>query len=286
MFFIRLSRQITAEVNWISFATFAYAFKPVFVRNSKLVALPDRLVIIPTYNEKENVQNMASAIRNLPMSFDILFVDDSSPDGTAQLIREMQVSDQHIFLLERPGKLGLGTAYIAGFRYGLEKGYSFICEMDADFSHKPHDLVRLVKACENNYYDFSVGSRYVKGGGIENWPLDRLALSYGASIYVRAITWMNVKDPTAGFVCYKREVLEAMDLEKIRFIGYAFQIEMKFAARSLGFRLKEIPIVFTDRVAGTSKMNKSIISEAILGVIKMKWYSFWHTYRKKDSSAS
>lgn len=246
----------------------------------KVLVLSDKLVIIPTYNEKENVENITRAIRDLPMNFDILFVDDGSPDGTGDIIKEIQKDDPGIFLLEREGKLGLGTAYIAGFKYGLEKNYRFICEMDADFSHKPSDLVRLVKACDNNYYDLAVGSRYVKGGGIENWPFDRLFLSYGASIYVRLITWMNVKDPTAGFVCYKREVLEAMDLEQIRFIGYAFQIEMKFAARSLGFRLKEIPIVFTDRVAGISKMNKSIISEAILGVIKMKWNSFWNSYRK------
>jgi dolichol-phosphate mannosyltransferase len=243
--------------------------------------LSNKLVIIPTYNEKENVENITQAIRDLPMDFDILFVDDGSPDGTGDIIKRMQEKDAGIFLLEREGKLGLGTAYIAGFKYGLEKDYRFICEMDADFSHKPTDLVRLVKACDNNYYDLAVGSRYVKGGGIENWQFDRLFLSYGASIYVRLITWMNVKDPTAGFVCYKREVLEAMDLDQIRFIGYAFQIEMKFAARSLGFRLKEIPIIFTDRVAGISKMNKSIISEAILGVIKMKWNSFWNTYRKQ-----
>jgi dolichol-phosphate mannosyltransferase len=242
--------------------------------------LTKKLVIIPTYNEKENVGEIARAILGLPMDFDILFVDDNSPDGTGAIIKGLQSKHNNIYLIEREGKLGLGTAYIEGFKYGLAHGYDFICEMDADFSHKPADLVRLVKACDNNYYDMAVGSRYVKGGGIENWPFDRLFLSYGASIYVRFITWMNVKDPTAGFVCYKREVLEAMDLEKIRFIGYAFQIEMKFAARSLGFRLKEIPIVFTDRVAGISKMNKSIISEAILGVIKMKWYSFWHSYRK------
>lgn len=242
--------------------------------------MSDKLVIIPTYNEKENVRNIVGAIMELPMNFDILFVDDGSPDGTGEIIKDLQKENARVFLIEREGKLGLGTAYIAGFKFGLEKGYQFICEMDADFSHKPRDLVRLVKACDNNYYDLAVGSRYVKGGGIENWPFGRMFLSYGASIYVRFITWMNVKDPTAGFVCYKREVLEAMNMEKIRFIGYAFQIEMKFAARSLGFRLKEIPIVFTDRIAGISKMDKSIISEAILGVIKMKWYSFWHSYRK------
>jgi dolichol-phosphate mannosyltransferase len=243
--------------------------------------LTDKLVIIPTYNEKENVREITRAIRELPMFFDILFVDDGSPDGTGNIVKELQKEYEGILLIERAGKLGLGTAYITGFKMGLEKGYEFICEMDADFSHKPVDLVRLVKACDNNYYDFSVGSRYVKGGGIENWPFDRLFLSYGASIYVRMITWMNVKDPTAGFVCYKREVLAAMDLDKIRFIGYAFQIEMKFAAKTLGFRLKEVPIVFTDRIAGVSKMNKSIISEAIFGVIKMKWNSFYSSYRKK-----
>jgi len=245
--------------------------------------LSNKLVIIPTYNEKENVRQIALAIKNLSVLFDILFVDDGSPDGTGSIIKEMQKENENIFLIERSGKLGLGTAYITGFKFGLNHGYDFICEMDADFSHKPKDLVRLVKACDNNYYDLSVGSRYVKGGGIENWPFDRMFLSYGASIYVRMITWMNVKDPTAGFVCYKREVLSAMDLDKIRFIGYAFQIEMKFAARSLGYRLKEVPIIFTDRIAGVSKMNKSIISEAILGVIKMKWNSFWNSYRIKNS---
>lgn len=249
--------------------------------NFNICALGEVLVIIPTYNEKENVRKITAAIRELPMEFDVLFVDDGSPDGTGLIIKEMMAEDEHIHLIERKGKLGLGTAYIAGFRYGLQHGYSFICEMDADFSHKPKDLVRLVKACDNNYFDLAVGSRYVKGGGIQNWPSDRLLLSYGASLYVRMITWMNVKDPTAGFVCYKSQVLETIDLDKIKFVGYAFQIEMKFAAKSLGFRLKEIPIVFTDRVEGVSKMNKSIISEAIFGVIKMKWNSFWNSYRIK-----
>ncbi|HRQ30267.1 MAG TPA: polyprenol monophosphomannose synthase [Saprospiraceae bacterium] len=245
------------------------------------IVLGGILVIIPTYNEKENVRKITSAIRSLPMHLDILFVDDGSPDGTGRIIREMMETDHHIHLIERSGKLGLGTAYIVGFKFGIQHGYDFICEMDADFSHQPKDLIRLIKACDNNYFDLSVGSRYVKGGGIQNWPSDRLFLSYGASLYVRVITWMNVKDPTAGFVCYKRQVLETIDLDKIKFVGYAFQIEMKFAAKSLGFRLKEIPIVFTDRVEGVSKMNKSIISEAIFGVIKMKWNSFWNSYRIK-----
>ncbi len=239
-----------------------------------------KIVIIPTYNEKENVRKIAAAVRALPEGFEILFIDDGSPDGTGDIIREMQKSDPLIHLIERKGKLGLGTAYITGFRYCIEQGYDFICEMDADFSHNPKDLPRLVKACENDIYDLSIGSRYVRGGGVKNWGFDRKFLSYGASLYVRLLTLMNVKDPTAGFVCYKREVLETIDLDKIRFIGYAFQIEMKFAAWTIGFRLKEVPIVFIDRVEGKSKMNSSIIGEAILGVLKMKWNSLFTNYRK------
>ncbi|HHB51592.1 MAG TPA: polyprenol monophosphomannose synthase [Saprospiraceae bacterium] len=244
--------------------------------------MTNKIVIIPTYNEKENVRKIAKAVRELPEEFDILFVDDGSPDGTGDIIKDMQKSDDHIHLIEREGKLGLGTAYITGFRYCLEKGYEFICEMDADFSHKPTDLPRLVKACENDIYDIAIGSRYVRGGGVENWGLDRKVLSYGASLYVRFITLMNIKDPTAGFVCYKREVLETLDLDKITFVGYAFQIEMKFAAWTLGFRLKEVPIIFTDRVEGVSKMSSNIIGEAVWGVLKMKWLSFFKSYWKKE----
>lgn len=240
-----------------------------------------KIVIIPTYNEKENVGHIVEAVRSLPEKFDILFVDDGSPDGTGTLIKEMQKKFDNIHLIERSGKLGLGTAYIAGFRYCISKAYDLICEMDADFSHNPNDLVRLVRACENDIYDVAIGSRYVRGGGVRNWGLNRKILSYGASLYVRFITFMNIKDPTAGFVCYKREVLERLDLNKIKFIGYAFQIEMKFAAWSNGFRLKEVPIVFIDRVAGKSKMNSSIIGEAVFGVLKMKWESFFKNYSKQ-----
>ena len=243
--------------------------------------MTNKIVIIPTYNEKENVRKIAKAVRELPESFDILFVDDGSPDGTGDIIKDMQKDDPNIHLIERKGKLGLGTAYITGFRYCLDKGYEFICEMDADFSHNPKDLPRLVKACENDIYDIAIGSRYVRGGGVANWGMDRKFLSYGASLYVRFITLMNIKDPTAGFVCYKREVLETLDLDKITFIGYAFQIEMKFAAYTLGFRLKEVPIIFTDRVEGVSKMSSNIIGEAVWGVLKMKWLSFFKSYWKR-----
>jgi len=244
--------------------------------------LSKKIVIIPTYNEKENVERIAAAVRSLPEYFDILFVDDGSPDGTGEIIERMQKKDPHIHLIKRKGKLGLGTAYITGFKYCLERGYDFICEMDADFSHNPKDLPRLVKACENDVYDMAIGSRYVRGGGVRNWGLDRKILSYGASLYVRFITFMNIKDPTAGFVCYKREVLETIDLDKIKFIGYAFQIEMKFAAWTLGFRLKEVPIYFADREQGESKMSSNIIGEAVWGVLKMKWNSFFNSYRKAD----
>ena len=250
----------------------------IFVVKNK--ALSKKIVIIPTYNEMENAEKIALAVINLNEDFDILFVDDGSPDGTGEIIKNMQKSHKQIHLIERTGKLGLGTAYITGFKYCLENGYDFICEMDADFSHSPKDLPRLVNACENDIYDLAIGSRYVRGGGVRNWGFDRKALSYGASIYVRFITFMNIKDPTAGFVCYKRKVLETIDLDKIKFIGYAFQIEMKFSAWTLGFRLKEVPIVFIDRVEGTSKMSSNIIGEAVWGVMKMKLNSWFSTYRK------
>lgn len=199
-----------------------------------------------------------------------MVVDDGSPDGTALEVKKLQSEfPGRLHILERQGKLGLGTAYITGFKWGLEKGYDFIFEMDADFSHNPYDLIRLYRACNNGFYDVAVGSRYVKGGKIENWPFKRKLLSYGASLYVRLVTWMPIKDPTAGFVCYTRKVLESMDLDKIKFIGYAFQIEMKFAARSLGFKIKEIPITFVDRVEGESKISGGIVKEAIFGVFKM-----------------
>lgn len=224
---------------------------------------------------------MIETVFGLEKSFHILIVDDGSPDGTADLVREAQERyPGQLHMLERSGKQGLGTAYIAGFRWGLEHGYDFLFEMDADFSHNPKDLVRLYRACAEQGGDVAIGSRYVKGGKVENWPWDRIFLSYGASWYVRLITWMNVKDPTAGFKCYRRQVLETIDLDKIRFVGYAFQIEMKFAAYTLGFKIKEVPITFVDRVEGVSKMSGHIIQEAVLGVLKMRWNSFFSSYAK------
>jgi dolichol-phosphate mannosyltransferase len=241
--------------------------------------LSDSLVIIPTYNERENIVSIIEAVFSLPKSFHILIVDDGSPDGTADLVKQLQEKySDSLFILERKGKLGLGTAYIAGFRWGLEHDYEFFTEMDADFSHNPKDLVRLYEACVSQNADVSVGSRYVKEGKVENWPFNRIFLSFGASLYVRILTWMPVKDPTAGFVCYRRKVLQTIDLDKIKFIGYAFQIEMKFASRMLGFKIVEVPITFTDRVEGTSKMSKGIIKEAVFGVLEMRWRSFFSSY--------
>ena len=236
--------------------------------------MSDSLVIIPTYNERENIRRMIETVFALPVPFDLLIVDDGSPDGTADIVRELQTTHpDRLHLLERAGKLGLGTAYLDGFRWGLKhaKGYAYLFEMDADFSHPPADLIRLRAVCHDGPADVSVGSRYVRGGGVEDWPLDRRLLSYGASLYVRAVTWMPVKDPTAGFMCYSRHVLEAIDLDNIRFIGYAFQIEMKYTVRELGYRITEVPIVFTDRIAGKSKMQGAIIKEAVLGVLGLRF---------------
>jgi dolichol-phosphate mannosyltransferase len=239
------------------------------------------LVIIPTYNERDNIRHIIGRVMQLEHEFHILVVDDGSPDGTADEVRLQQKDyPDQIFLLEREGKLGLGTAYIAGFKWGLEKGYEYIYEMDADFSHPPQHLDDFYEMLASDTTDVVVGSRYTSGGGVKNWPRGRLMLSYGASLYVRFLTWMNVKDPTAGFVGYKREVLSAIDFDKIRFIGYAFQIEMKFAAWSLGYRIQEFPIIFIDREIGVSKMHKGIVKEAIWGVFQMKWKSFFSTYRK------
>ena len=241
--------------------------------------MANSLVIIPTYNEWENIVKMIEMVLSFQHGFHILIVDDGSPDGTAQLVKEQQKKYPHrLFLIERKGKLGLGTAYIRGFKWGLARDYDYLFEMDADFSHHPKDLLRLYQSCQNQNADLAVGSRYIKGGKLENWPFDRILISYGASLYVRMITWMPIKDPTAGFVCYHRRVLEAIDLDKIQFIGYAFQIEMKFAAWRLGFKLVEIPITFTDRIEGVSKMSKNIVKEAVLGVLQMKWRSFFDTY--------
>jgi len=242
----------------------------------------EKLVIIPTYNEKENIQNILQAIFGLQQNFHVLVIDDGSPDGTADIVKELQSKfSGQLFLEQRTGKLGLGTAYIHGFKWAIAHDYNFIFEMDADFSHNPQDLPRLYNACKNEGADLAVGSRYVKGGGVINWPKNRIALSKGASLYTRMITWMPIKDPTAGFVCYRREFLETINLDNIRFVGYAFQIEMKFAAWKLGFKIKEVPIIFQDRTLGASKMNKSIVKEGILGVIKLRWNSMFKNYRKR-----
>lgn len=228
------------------------------------------LVIIPTYNEIENISSIIEAVLTQGPEYSVLVVDDNSPDGTGELVAVLGKENTRVRLLQRPGKLGLGTAYIAGFKYGLEHDFDYIFEMDADFSHNPSDLNRLLAACRKGA-DVAIGSRYVKGGNIRNWSKDRLVLSYSASLYVRSITWMPVHDPTAGFICYKRKVLASMDLDKVRFIGYTFQIEMKYYAWSKGFRLAEVPITFVDREKGSSKMHANIISEAISGVLKMRW---------------
>lgn len=244
----------------------------------------EKIVIIPTYNEKENITNILHAIFNMQEDFHVLVIDDGSPDGTAQIVKDLQGEfSGQLFLEERKGKLGLGTAYIHGFKWAISRNYQFIFEMDADFSHNPRDLSRLYHACKHEGADLAVGSRYVKGGGVVNWPANRILLSKGGGLYTRLITWMPVMDPTAGFICYKKEVLETMNLDAIQFVGYAFQIEMKFAAWKLGFRIKEVPIIFQDRTFGTSKMNKGIIKEGVIGVLRLRWNSMFKNYRRKLS---
>ena len=241
----------------------------------------EKLVIIPTYNEKENIENIIGAVLDLNQQYHILIIDDNSPDGTANIVKSLFPRyPGQVFLEQRMGKQGLGTAYIHGFKWAIEKGYRYIFEKDADFSHNPRDLDRLYAACAAGA-SVAVGSRYIKGGSVENWPANRIFISKGASLYTRLITWMPIKDPTAGFVCYKREVLEAINLDGISFIGYAFQIEMKFAAWKIGFRIKEVPITFIDRKLGASKMNKSIVKEGIVGVLKLRWQSLFKSYRKR-----
>ncbi|MDA9056575.1 polyprenol monophosphomannose synthase [Flavobacteriaceae bacterium] len=233
--------------------------------------MKDAIVIIPTYNEIENIEGILAAVFSQYKEVHVLVVDDNSPDQTAQKVEALQGTyANRLFLLKRSGKQGLGTAYIEGFKWCLNRSYEYIFEMDADFSHNPKDLQRLYEACKSQNADVAVGSRYIKGVNVVNWPLERILLSYGASVYVRIITGMKVLDPTAGFVCYKRKVLEAIDLEGIKFIGYAFQIEMKYTAYKKNFNIKEIPIIFTDRLRGVSKLHKGIIKEAIFGVIKMR----------------
>ncbi|TAG99260.1 MAG: polyprenol monophosphomannose synthase [Sphingobacteriales bacterium] len=243
--------------------------------------MPEKLVVIPTYNEKDNIEAILLYVFNMNKDFHILVVDDSSPDGTGEIVRRLQGEYSGLFLEERKGKLGLGTAYIHGFKWGLARNYQFIFEMDADFSHNPDDLERLYHACKYEGGDLAVGSRYVKGGNVENWPWDRNMLSKGGALYTRLITWMPVKDPTAGFMCYKRDVLDNINLDGISFVGYAFQIEMKFAAWKLGYEIREVPITFIDRKLGTSKMHKGIVKEGILGVMQIQWQSMFKNYRQR-----
>ena len=240
------------------------------------------VVIIPTYNEKENIELLNKAIAKLPVPFDVLIIDDNSPDGTAAVVKKLMPSFPNVHLIERPGKLGLGTAYRAGFKWSLERGYSFIYEMDADFSHNPEDLVRLFNACDRDGADVAIGSRYISGVNVVNWPLSRVLMSYFASVYVRMITRMKIMDATAGFICYRKEVIESIRPYRIRSKGYCFQIEMKFTAFKLGYKIVEIPIIFTDRRLGTSKMSGGIFNEALWGVLRMKIMSWFSRYRKNS----
>ncbi len=239
------------------------------------------IVIIPTYKEKENIEAIIKAISSLSIPFDILIINDNSPDGTADIVKNLQPSMPNLHIIERPGKLGLGTAYITGFKWALEKNYRYIYEMDADFSHDPRDLERLYKACNDDGADLAIGSRYISGVNVVNWPLSRVIMSYIASIYVRVVTGMRIMDTTAGFKCYRREVLENIKPDHIRSVGYGFQIEMKFTAWKLGYKIVEIPIVFTDRKLGVSKMSGGIFNEALWGVLRMKFRSIFTKYPKR-----
>ncbi len=241
------------------------------------------LVIIPTYKEEENIEALIKAVSELPVSFDILIIDDNSPDATADIVKRLQLTNPNLYLIERPGKLGLGTAYITGFKWALERGYSYIYEMDADFSHDPNDLVRLYEACHDKGADVAIGSRYISGVNVVNWPLSRVLMSYFASIYVRIITGMKVMDTTAGFKCYRREVLENIHPDQIKSVGYGFQIEMKFTAWKLGYKIVEVPIIFTDRKLGASKMTGGIFNEALWGVLRMKLRSVFTSYPRSSA---
>jgi dolichol-phosphate mannosyltransferase len=243
--------------------------------------MSDSIVIIPTYNEKENIESIIRAVFGLEKAFHVLIIDDGSPDGTAHIVKRLQPEfPEQLFIIERAGKQGLGTAYIRGFQWALEHTYAFVFEMDADFSHNPNDLPRLYAACTEDGADVAVGSRYCNGVNVVNWPLGRVLMSYLASVYVRLVTGMKIQDTTAGFVVYRRQVLETLQLDKIHFKGYAFQIEMKFTAYKYKFNLKEVPIIFINRVLGVSKMNSSIFGEALFGVLQLKWRSFFRNYKR------
>lgn len=239
----------------------------------------NNVVIIPTYNEKDNAENIIRKVFSLPLPFDVLIIDDNSPDGTADIVKTLQNEfPGHLHLIQRAGKLGLGTAYITGFKWAIEHHYDYIFEMDADFSHNPEDLIKLFEMCAVNGADLAIGSRYKSGVNVVNWPMGRVLMSYFASKYVRFVTGMNINDTTAGFKCYKRKVLETIQFDKIKFKGYAFQVEMKFATWKLGFRIEEVPIIFTDRKVGSSKMSGGIFNEALWGVIMMKFKSYFKSY--------
>lgn len=244
--------------------------------------MSDSIVIIPTYNEKENIENIIRAVFGLEKSFDILVIDDGSPDGTAAIVKRMMAEEfsERLFIVERSGKLGLGTAYIAGFKWALERSYEYIFEMDADFSHDPNDLPRLYAACADEGNDMAIGSRYVTGVNVVNWPIGRVLMSYFASKYVRLVTGFKVHDTTAGFVCYKRRVLQTIELDKIRFKGYAFQIEMKYTAHRIGFKIKEVSVIFVNRREGTSKMSGGIFGEAFFGVMRLRLDGFFRKFPK------
>lgn len=251
-----------------------------------MIRQSDSIVIIPTYNEKENIEKIIRAIFALDKAFHILVIDDGSPDGTAQIVKRLISEEfstaeaQQLFILEREGKLGLGTAYLKGFAWALEHGYDYIFEMDADFSHDPNDLPRLYSACADEGYDVAIGSRYVSGVNVVNWPIGRVLMSYFASKYVRIVTGFKVHDTTAGFKCYRRKVLETIELDKVRFKGYAFQIEMKFTAYKIGFKIKEVPVIFVNRREGTSKMSGGIFGEAFFGVMRLRWDGWFRKYPK------
>lgn len=249
--------------------------------------MPSKLVIIPTYNEKENIENIIRSVLAQPIDCHILIIDDGSPDGTAAIVQNLQKEfEDRLFLLQRSGKLGLGTAYIAGFRWGLEHDYEYLFEMDADFSHNPDDLPRLYRACAEEGADLAIGSRYISGVNVVNWPMSRVLMSYYASRYVRFILGMKIADTTAGFKCYRRQTLQTIELDRIRFKGYAFQIEMKFTAYKCGFKLREVPIIFINRELGTSKMSGGIFGEAFLGVIQLKLSSYFRRYPQKPQATS
>jgi len=280
--------KVASPIDSVKFIAFSYRFKSCdllslrFILNYQESIVAKSLVIIPTYNEKENISDIIAAVFGLEVHFHILIIDDNSPDGTAGIVKGLieNTYKDRLFILEREGKQGLGTAYILGFKWAIEHQYDLIFEMDADFSHNPNDLIRLYDACNHQGSDMAVGSRYISGANVVNWPLGRVLMSFYASRYVQIVTGMPVKDTTAGFVCYKREVLETLDLDKIKFKGYAFQIEMKFLTWKYKFRIREIPIIFIDRTRGTSKMNKSIFYEAFFGVIQMKWQSFFKKFNR------